>query len=43
MVEETTAASQTLADESRQLSTLLANFRLRAAGGTSAGRMSYAA
>ncbi len=43
MVEETTAASQTLAEESRQLSTLLANFRLRAAGGNGAGRMSRAA
>ncbi|MBX5173861.1 MULTISPECIES: methyl-accepting chemotaxis protein [unclassified Rhizobium] len=30
MVEETTAASRTLADESTQLKTLLANFRLRA-------------
>ncbi|CAN7424010.1 methyl-accepting chemotaxis protein [Rhizobium leguminosarum] len=32
MVEETTAASRTLADESTQLKTLLANFRLRGAG-----------
>jgi methyl-accepting chemotaxis protein len=30
MVEETTAASRTLADESTQLKTLLSNFRLRA-------------
>jgi methyl-accepting chemotaxis protein len=28
MVEETTAASETLADESRQLQTLLARFKL---------------
>ena len=32
MVEETTAASQTLADESRQLQTLLARFKLEEAG-----------
>ena len=32
MVEETTAASQTLADESRQLHQLLSRFRLEAAG-----------
>ncbi|MBY5360686.1 methyl-accepting chemotaxis protein [Rhizobium leguminosarum] len=43
MVEETTAASRTLADESTQLKTLLANFRLRGAGQQAEARYTRAA
>ncbi len=43
MVEETTAASQTLAEESTQLSSLLANFRLRAQQSAGAQRFGKAA
>ncbi|ANL72602.1 methyl-accepting chemotaxis protein [Rhizobium phaseoli] len=43
MVEETTAASRTLADESTQLKTLLANFRLRGAEQQRDGRYTRAA
>ncbi|WP_434710135.1 methyl-accepting chemotaxis protein [Rhizobium sp. YTUHZ045] len=43
MVEETTAASRTLADESTQLKTLLANFRLREAGRQAEARYTRAA
>ncbi|MBY5352115.1 HAMP domain-containing protein [Rhizobium leguminosarum] len=43
MVEETTAASRTLADESTQLKTLLANFRLRGAGQQAEARFTRAA
>ncbi|MBB4193379.1 methyl-accepting chemotaxis protein [Rhizobium aethiopicum] len=43
MVEETTAASRTLADESTQLKTLLANFRLREAGRPTETRYTRAA
>ncbi len=43
MVEETTAASRTLADESTQLKTLLSNFRLRGAGQSLEARYTRAA
>ncbi|MGO4115147.1 methyl-accepting chemotaxis protein [Rhizobium ruizarguesonis] len=43
MVEETTAASRTLADESTRLKTLLANFRLRGAGQQAEARYTRAA
>ncbi|EJC79744.1 methyl-accepting chemotaxis protein [Rhizobium leguminosarum bv. trifolii WSM2297] len=43
MVEETTAASRTLADESTQLKTLLSNFRLRGAGQSPGARYTRAA
>ncbi|KQV81731.1 methyl-accepting chemotaxis protein [Rhizobium sp. Root1220] len=43
MVEETTAASQTLAEESHQLSGLLANFRLRSAQQADTRRLGRAA
>lgn len=43
MVEETTAASRTLADESTQLKTLLSNFRLRGAEQRAGARYTRAA